>query len=380
MRHVATIDPHSTSTVKNRVAQLNRRAEKLGAEKLVLTFGETRREVEILENGFEVIHEVVDVIVTGPQVKLDGWRFVAAIDHQERLVRTAPEFAGESFHHLTDSSDCDQCHTNRERHQTYVLRHADGRQVQVGSTCVNDFLGHKLSLFVAEATFALEDEWESAGSGGFFGWGLETFLATTEAMIRQHGWTPRSKADGIDSIATRDMVTATLSNSSSDPKLTGEDWDRARAAIAWALEMDPRSDYDFNLRAIAENGFVTPRSAGLAASMQAAFRRAEAKRVEREAANANASPVPVTDERQTVTGVLTHIDYRDTAYGTRIVGTILSDEGYRVWGTLPKQLRVDAEVGSRVQFVARLARSNRDEFFGFFSRPTKAKALEAAVE
>jgi hypothetical protein len=52
---------------------------------------------------------------------------------------------------------------------------------------------------------------------------------------------------------------------------------------------------------------------------------------------------------------------------------VVTDTGWKVWGTMPAALDVDR--GARVRFTATVKPSDDDPHFGFFSRPTKAQVL-----
>lgn len=105
----------------------------------------------------------------------------------------------------------------------------------------------------------------------------------------------------------------------------------------------------------------------------AALRKSAVKDAERKAARetetAGAEPVP--NEKGIVTGEIVKIDLKENDFGSREVMTVKDDRGFKVWGTQPRAL-YDCKVGDRVTFTATLSRSDRDDFFGFFSRPSKA--------
>jgi hypothetical protein len=111
--------------------------------------------------------------------------------------------------------------------------------------------------------------------------------------------------------------------------------------------------------------------------------RQESERAERriaqaaEAAALAASGVRVPAGRGPVEGVILSVRAEDGAYGFQVKVLVQSDEGWKVWGTLPRSLWDDAAVGSRIAFKATTTASDDDPVFGFFSRPTNA-ALVAA--
>ena len=92
---------------------------------------------------------------------------------------------------------------------------------------------------------------------------------------------------------------------------------------------------------------------------------------EREAERENAEPCPTG--RVEITGTVLKLDSKENDYGTRNVMTVKDDRGFLVWGTVPTRLW--PERGDRVTFTAAIEPSDRDEFFGFYKRPTKAEVI-----
>lgn len=85
-------------------------------------------------------------------------------------------------------------------------------------------------------------------------------------------------------------------------------------------------------------------------------------------------PVPDTDQRMLVVGTVVSVKMHD--YGTSLKMTVkveTPDGTYLVWGTLPTSL--EAWKGRKVSFMAKVQRSDRDEHFGFFKRPTQARVV-----
>ena len=111
--------------------------------------------------------------------------------------------------------------------------------------------------------------------------------------------------------------------------------------------------------------------------------RAEKRAAEREAERAAAADCP--EGRVTVTGIVVSTDLRENAFGDTWKMLFKSDDGFKLWGTIPSALfnwfdedwrnRVpgDQMPGKRVTFTATVTPSADDEKFGFFKRPTKAE-------
>lgn len=99
----------------------------------------------------------------------------------------------------------------------------------------------------------------------------------------------------------------------------------------------------------------------------------------RAAEEASASPVP--EGKQVIVGRIVSIRNDPNPfnwYGEITRMLVVSDDGWKVWGTMPAALgRADvADIRkARVEFVATVTRSDDDKTFGFFSRPSKARVL-----
>lgn len=147
-------------------------------------------------------------------VKLNGWTFIASLDHElgadNTIVSVVPGCEGlvpEGFRHR--GTVCDHCKENRTRKMTYVVRHENGDIKQVGSTCLRDFLGSdarnalcSVDLMVL-ASECLEEDKEEYPHGSEV-YDLEHFLSYVAMDIRENGW--RSRTDYPDGMATADRA------------------------------------------------------------------------------------------------------------------------------------------------------------------------------
>ena len=63
---------------------------------------------------------------------------------------------------------------------------------------------------------------------------------------------------------------------------------------------------------------------------------------------------------------------------------LVSDEGYKLYGSIPNTLLQDYDIsemkGLRITFDATVERSDSDKYFGFFKRPTKLRQIVGGVE
>ena len=286
----------------------------------------------------------------------EGWTFVAALEHLdgENLVRALP---GQILppEYRTRGPQCDHCKLARRRADTYVVRHEDGRLVQVGSTCIADFLGSSDAVKIAAyATMlasarGLAEGGESEGFGGGSGdVALSQYLPFVAWCVREQGWTSRTIAREQGRSATADIAFHFMScgNKRSCPSCskmevqcepTDVDVALAVSAEVWAetlsddeVNAQAGSDYLHNVRAVARTGIVGFRSAGIAASMVTAYERAlgvERKRAER-AARPPSAHVGTVGKREVFSNVtLDFVTGYETQYGYTTILKFVADSG-----------------------------------------------------
>jgi|TARA_R110000787_G_scaffold272324_1_gene379689 hypothetical protein len=87
--------------------------------------------------------------------------------------------------------------------------------------------------------------------------------------------------------------------------------------------------------------------------------------------------VPVTEDRIVLQGEITSTKLQENDFGHQWKMVLNSDEGYRLYGSIPKQILDQIEeddlVGTKITFSAIVTKSDKDKYFGFFKRPTKAE-------
>jgi len=95
---------------------------------------------------------------------------------------------------------------------------------------------------------------------------------------------------------------------------------------------------------------------------------------------------PVPNGKVTVSGTILSTKMQETRYGTAQKMLLKSDQGYKLWGSVPKALNelqwegnsgfgAKKLIGMKVSFNATVEQSPKDDKFGFFKRPTKVNVL-----
>ena len=255
--------------------------------------------------------EVVDVEVTGTRPALAGWDFLACVEPLEggNLIRQVPGASiaeGELTPWREGPIRCDHCSTSRRRTETFVVR-ADGSDPailagtyrQVGRNCLEMFLGGKSAASIVAMLGWPEIVRSAAGDedegGGWFGSAPKVhdpivFLSWVCGVIREDGWLSRGatrdsggKSTSDQALYLMEMPFGSIAEWSKERErcVPGDDGlSRATAALAWARDLSPTSDYETNLVLVARQSAVKPNHAGILASVVTAHTRAMGREIE----------------------------------------------------------------------------------------------------
>ncbi|PSK95833.1 hypothetical protein CLV30_12885 [Haloactinopolyspora alba] len=161
------------------------------------------------------------------------------------------------------------------------------------------------------------------------------------------------------------------------------EWEEAHPDAAAAIKT-----YRMRSEFIMDMGARLDECGELTEKQEAAVLRA----AERFATEDAAPKIEVPAGRHTVEGVIVSASLRDSPhpYGQSTWKVLVQADGYKVWGTAPRQLVDDAMdipgqavsdylKGARVRFTATLEPKAGEAGFGFFKRPTKTEVLELSA-
>lgn len=232
---------------------------------------------------------VVDIEITGEAPSVGEYDFLARLDILDdgsKIVNTVPDKDGlmeERFR--TSGCECEHCGKIRKRKELYVVKSlTDGTQLQVGRSCLKDFLGG-IDPKEALKRFEFLKHIREFSAGAYAQWmaPVSTVLEATATCIRLWGWLPKSKADEHESPTSSDVWAVITDSPSQDQvkhklrivnSMTDEDRNVAAAALEWARNLEPKSDYESNLNILAQKEALTdPRHVGLMVSCVAAYQR-----------------------------------------------------------------------------------------------------------
>lgn len=334
MDNIFKIPAENIEVFEAKFEKLAKKAKKLGMEAPKYVF---INEAKVkIDNEYHLVHTVW-VDMWNAQVKVEGWQFVATIQHSEEgniLRNLTQNDLPISFR--TAERQCEHCNASRNRKDTYILLHDNGEFKQVGRNCLADFLGRDALSIASRAEWmsTLIDTCNSLGTvkGVSTHDDLETYLAHVAEYISLFQWTSRTKSREYGFAATADQAWSEMHPAKGATrtyeKPTSESFEIARKAIDWAASIpgDDIEEYLHNIRIIAKRELVQFRESGLAASIVAAYKRHLGESLKREAKAISNWVGTVGEKIESVMAVEKAVTV-ETQYGTSKIYVMRDEQG-----------------------------------------------------
>ena len=342
------VPSNNVGQLVSKVERANRRAAKLGVEPIRLTLGDT---ADLQIDDLYAIR-VRNVTIEGQAPRIAGWTFVATLQHlgeDGNLVRTIPGVSlPESYR--TQNPACDHCNLVRRRNDTYVLQNDAGDLRQVGSNCLQDFVGGldpHAAAAMAEILQGLNECAEGLRDDDGFDGGigrnsrvinLVSYLAIVAHSIQQGGWVSRAQArDSFkDGMATADVALSLMFDRSAEAQRERKSarqqyLQEAEDALRWSRETlaakAELNDYEYNLVVATKQDFVDLRMLGLAASLIPAYRREIEQEIQRKQQAETSRYVGTVGKRETFELTVAGTRTIEGQYGTTTLYRFLDRSG-----------------------------------------------------
>lgn len=292
--------------------------------------------------------QMVPLTVTGGPPILDGWRFLAKIDHDDAMnivqgfgVDAVAEKEPGFLKSLQSCEpNCEHCNVKRNRNVTFVFQSTDdpNERIQVGSTCVDDFSGHSspgdvISLAtrwfdVIRDYFDPEDDGFEKPSIGQMYFEAEDVLAAGAAAVRQQGhWVSRDSA-GLDGCSTDWVQQLLLDQKSFSQVVQSSDRLEAKNILSWLRSDDfddKNTSYLGNLQAMGIRGAVPFKMTGFLASAVATWHREQKQQQRQDQERSVSQKLGSEKEKITLSAVVEKIQFIDNDFGGSDL-TILKDQ------------------------------------------------------
>ncbi len=358
---------HKMEDFKSYIVAQNRRAKRFGSELITYSVVSEKDEQFKVEgpHGEQVTFtiNITTVKVSGPRPKINGWELIGVLDHAAVpgtvIMKSIP--GQEIPSQYRDShGNCDHCGHNRARNETFVLKNDNGSYMEVGRTCLQDFLnqGFNTSMFDFAISWHsdMSEELESY-SGGKQDYNADKIdvLVYSFASIKMYGF---QKSDG--NYPTKVHVAQEIFGWNKEPnkefydhlKANRPDYEKkAQEAIAW-LENQPvnGSEYIYNLQALNSQPGIPERMFGYWVSLASTYNRYLEKQVE-------TAPTTYSSHLGTVGGKITadvtikSLRSVEGRYGTTdVVGMIDANGNVLTWFSTGAGSR-NIEVGNKFRMT-----------------------------
>ncbi len=310
------LNAEELAATRAKIAKLQQRAARKGFTGLVDVTAVPATRSFTSAGGLPVTVHGFDVTITGDPPRYAGWRFVAAVDAVEggTILCYPPGSTAEVPNDQIRAGGCDHCHTTRARRSTVLVAHEESGQIlQVGRSCLKDFLGHS-TLPVFLTTDDVSNSLGGSLGGTPAAWDVHSVLTYAAAAVEAFGWTPTAASEHAR-VPTRDQVRLALTGGRGADRLRDQLAPHLADAEARAPQL--RSDllngltggsgYEANLVAVLRGDAVDAKHLGLAVSAIPAHQRltaARAREAPRQEAAQAVDHVGTLGEKITLTGVV----------------------------------------------------------------------------
>jgi hypothetical protein len=317
--------------------------------------------------------------VNGVRPEMGGWKFVATLEHMEggNVIRTVPGMEVDLSAYHNCPAQCDHCNYSRRRNDTYVVLHETDGLRQVGSACLMDYTGGldpKWCASAAEWKLMLDEaaegdeERDSVGGWCKRNFDMLDMLEYACAVVRERGW--YGSKDDQNYPTKRRLMDYAYPPRGVKPEdwgratVTDGDKDTAQAVIAWGESLGD-SDFEWNVKLILGQTFITDRHFGFLAYLPEGLRKAQAEaaklKAEADAKGVGGSDYVGTPGQKTTQDV-TVIGARRYDNGMRVshIYDFLTDDGNAlIWWATRDQ---DFKAGERYRITGTV--KNHNEYKG----------------
>ncbi len=290
------------STLETRLKQLvpiNRHAKKLNFNDFTIertgAFEDrnmvlTHVDFDGNEKNHSEIIRWVEIIVTGDDVIIGDWKFLAQIDHQfteeQKYVNIVNNFTNipVAKQYINVAPNCEHCNHKRTRSKTYIVQHVKtGEMKQVGSTCVKDFTGYAnpnsiFNFFAKFDSFRMdifdEEQYYTGGYSFDQRYDTEDYTRIAIEFIINNGFKSRNKCEFDESPTSdyvRDEMKIWMSQHTSHPEYAEKNFsERGAKLFKYAfseyldnLKNSDRNDFEEQMYAFLSDKSFPQKSGGI---------------------------------------------------------------------------------------------------------------------
>lgn len=289
---------------QKKMNKLIKSAEKCGCEIPTYETSETYDIVFKKGTPKEYAVSYQDITVTGIRPSINGFNFIGKVEHLEagNLLKMMPSYEEQMdlSKYYTGAQTCNHCNTKRKRKDTYLVMKDDSTEViQVGRSCLKDFIGHASPEYyarLAELDYDLEEEVSASREGNGIGSREEMLpirpvLLVATAMIRMHEGYRTSGTHDYNSTSNRTHWYFHGSNSFNtrdwdeykeevDSFRREEDKEYVESVITWGRSLEGKNDFENNMKVLITGEHIHHGNYGIFCYTLQAFSKFETKKAD----------------------------------------------------------------------------------------------------
>ncbi|BES53027.1 hypothetical protein [Aeromonas phage phiWae14] len=317
---------------EEKMAKLAKIAGKLGVPAPTYEIVKTELVDIIDDNGMKIGHYksmIIEIIGDAPKM-IGDWSFVAKIDHEENLIYSVRPLPAKFSAAIDLKCRCDHCNTNRYRANTFIV--TDGKEyLQVGGSCLKNYMGHAKPSNLVSFFDELNNMDDGELRGGFnqvVYQDLASVICVAMYAIKTYGY---NKND-YDAMPTKHVVANVFGNPRSEIRVddcVSEYESKVADVISFMENIEPFGDgsYAANVKQIAKNGDVSPKSFGIATSAVYCYLR-DIERKAKESVKIESNHVGNVGERlRNIEVTVVSCRVFDTFYGCSSAITMVTKDG-----------------------------------------------------
>lgn len=240
-----------------KIEKLSKKSKKILGKEITFEVKDSfMKEVKDGNNKFFV--KMLDINVEIPQIKIEGWEPIVSIDHKNEgnIIHNFKCSDEEAKRYREFPSNCDHCKRKRHRNTTFILENENGMKIQVGKTCLIDFLGHdgegiEFYANIMNSLDSINKEMSEGYSKPSFL--VKEILQRASAVILEDGdYFSKKKCEekGDYSYLTANKIF------NKGLKITSNAIEFAQKAEQYMIEQDDSSTYVYNCQTFLKNEFV----------------------------------------------------------------------------------------------------------------------------
>ena len=274
------IPTEALENFKNRVEKVNKKADKIGSEPIVITSISNPFQQKYHEGNKTFVRNILTVEYQQPDIRIKGYSLVGMISRDPTGTIQINNYNMNNFkdYENPDFTRCDHCNTKHQRNHLVVLKDKKQQELVVGKSCLKDFMGVVPSTYYkfVNEIHELHDDETYPNNGFTPAYPVLDVLSHTFDIASRNGFVKAS--DDVDNVPTYLLVQEAILAGKSVSEDAKEKAETGINIIKEMKEEEIYNDYMFNIHQILKNKHVMVKKIAMAVSSYIAIKKILDKR------------------------------------------------------------------------------------------------------